>query len=133
MVRSGDRISGRYTSLDLNNDGIIDNCQQDQGISDVPAGIAGQFFLHNAQPNPFNPQTTIAFELPQPEAVSLRVFDVAGRLVKVLLDGEIVAEGRNRAVWNGRDSGGRLAASGIYFYRLEAGEFTETKKMMLLK
>lgn len=84
-------------------------------------------------PNPFNPQTTIAYDLPNQTAVSLRVFDVSGRLVRVLVDGEVIAEGRNEAIWNGRDDTGRRVASGTYFYRLEAGEYSETKGMALIK
>jgi predicted GH43/DUF377 family glycosyl hydrolase len=99
---------------------------------DVPAG-KGPLHLHQNSPNPFNPQTTIAYDLPKQTAVSLRVFDVSGRLVRVLVDGEIVAEGRNEAVWNGRDDTGRQVASGTYFYRLEAGEYSETKRMALIK
>jgi hypothetical protein len=84
-------------------------------------------------PNPFNPQTTIAYDLPKQEAVSLRVFDLSGRLVRMLVDSEIVASGRQEAVWNGRDDTGRRVASGTYFYRLEAGEYSETKRMALIK
>ena len=84
-------------------------------------------------PNPFNPQTTIAFDLPSEMLVSLRVYDVSGRLVDVLVDGEMAQQGRNEVVWRGRDQAGRLLPSGTYFYRLEAGGFSETKRMMLLK
>ncbi len=89
--------------------------------------------LFSAFPNPFNPQTTIAFELGRRDAVSLRVFDVSGRLVRVLVDGEIYASGRHETVWNGRDDAGRQLASGAYFYRLEAGDFSETKRLVLVK
>ncbi len=84
-------------------------------------------------PNPFNPRTTIAFDLPNQAAVNLRVFDLSGRLVRVLLDGEIFAEGGSKIIWNGRDDPGRRVASGTYFYRLEAGSFSETKSMVLIK
>ena len=122
-----------HPSIDWNNDGIIDNCQQGEGIVGIPTATAIQVVLHAAAPNPFNPQTTIAFELPAHEAVSLRVFDVAGRLVKTMIDGEVYDQGHHEAVWNGRDDGGRQLASGTYFYRLETGEFSETKRMVLLK
>ncbi len=79
-------------------------------------------------PNPFNPQTTISFDLPRPAAVSLRVFDVSGRLVRALLEGEVVAEGRQEVVWDGRDDGGRRVGSGTYFYRLESGEYAEIRR-----
>jgi FG-GAP-like repeat/ASPIC and UnbV/Secretion system C-terminal sorting domain len=89
--------------------------------------------LHACFPNPFNPQTTIAFDLPKQAAVSLRVYDVSGRLVDVLLDDEVANQGRNEAVWNGRDAQGQTVSAGIYFYRLEAGDYSETKRMALIK
>ena len=61
------------------------------------------------------------------------MFNVSGRLARELIDGEIIAEGRQEAVWNGRDDSGRRVASGTYFYRLEAGEYAETKRMALIK
>ncbi len=87
----------------------------------------------SAWPNPFNPQTTIAFELPGPESVSLRVFDLAGRLVRDLIKIEEYTPGRHEVVWNGRDDNGRQVASGTYFYRLEAGSYCETKSMVMVK
>ncbi len=97
---------------------------------DIPVTRTG--LLQNA-PNPFNPQTTITFEIHQQATVSLLVFDVSGRLVRVLIDNEIVERGRHEAVWRGRDDGGRTAPSGTYFYCLEAGDYSETKRMVLLK
>ena len=103
-------------------------------VSGVQGGaVPTRAALLGAVPNPFNPQTTIAFDLPRQTAVSLRVFDVSGRLVRVLLDGEIVTEGRHETVWNGCDDSGRRVASGTYFYRLEAVEYSETKRMSLVK
>jgi photosystem II stability/assembly factor-like uncharacterized protein len=78
-------------------------------------------------PNPFNPSTTIAYDLHKAGHVSLRVFDLLGREVAVLKDGFVEA-GTHHAVFDG----GNLA-SGVYFARLDAGEFTQTKKLMLLK
>lgn len=89
--------------------------------------------LSDPAPNPFNPQTTIAFDLPRQEAVRLSVYDVSGRLVDVLIDNEIAAQGRNEVVWRGRDMAGRVVSAGVYFYRLEAGLYSETKRMTLVK
>ena len=61
------------------------------------------------------------------------LFDVAGRLVKELIDGEMYDQGCHEAVWNGRDDSDQLVASGVYFYRLEAGSYSETKRMVLVK
>jgi len=101
-------------------------------VTFVPVTGAGLKLWPN-HPNPFNPQTTIAFDMPSEEGVSLRVYDVSGRLVDVLLDGNIVAQGRNEVVWRGRDMAGRVVSAGVYFYRLETGNYSETKRMMLLK
>jgi len=86
-----------------------------------------------AFPNPFNPRTTIAFDLPIRGSVSLRVFDMSGRLVRNLIAAEDHTPGRHEVVWNGRDDVGRQVASGTYFYHLEVGQFTETKRMVLVK
>ncbi len=122
-------------SLDLNLDGILDSCQEGQNPTAVPSNNlnVAHFGVLNAYPNPFNPQTTIVFELPRAESVSLRVFDIAGHLVRVLVDDDQYGRGRHEAVWNGRDDGGLQASSGTYFYRLDAGEYNETKRMVLLK
>ena len=84
-------------------------------------------------PNPFNPQTTIAFTLPTSAPVSLRVFDLSGQLVRELIAGETRDAGRHEVVWFGRDDQGRALASGTYLYRLQAGEYAETRRAVLLK
>ena len=89
-------------------------------------------FLGQCYPNPFNPSTTIRFGLVERAHVRLRIYDVAGRLVKTLVDGAR-SGGEHLERWNGTDSAGRTVASGVYLYRLEAGSFTETKKMVLLR
>ncbi len=87
----------------------------------------------SAFPNPFNPHTTFHFDLPIQTAVKLQVFDLSGRLVRNLIDGELAVEGENVAVWNGRDEAGQRVASGTYLYRLEAGKYTETNRVALIK
>jgi hypothetical protein len=88
-------------------------------------------------PNPFNPSTTIEYAVPKSGSVSLVVYDLLGRVVAVLVEGERPA-GRHRVVWDaaaqasGVSSGGGYA-SGVYFYRLQANGFIETKKMILQK
>ena len=77
--------------------------------------------LGNCWPNPFNPRTTISYNLPVTSRISLRIFDISGRLVKTLLNGEMVEAGGKEIVWRGRDNSGRQAASGTYFYRLDVG------------
>ena len=79
-----------------------------------------------------NPSTTIAFGLKKSGYVSLRIYDASGRLVKELVD-ETRPVGSYTVEWNGRENKGSDTASGVYFYRLIAGEFKETKKMILLR
>jgi hypothetical protein len=103
------------------------------GDNDGPGALPAVTRLESAYPNPFNPHTTIAFEIPTPKEVTLRVFDLSGRLVRNLVDREPHAPGRHEIIWNGRDDARRQVASGTYFYRLEAGKFTETRGMLLVK
>jgi len=103
-------------------------------ISDVsPEELPRKTTLAQNWPNPFNPQTTIAFELPSQTVVTLVIYDVSGNLVRKLLNREIITEGSHGVVWNGLDEAGRQVASGTYFYCLEAGKFRQTKSMVLIK
>ena len=88
--------------------------------------------LSQNYPNPFNPQTTIAFSIAQRANVYLAVYDVSGALVRTLANEDRPA-GAYELKWDGRDDKGRAVASGVYFYKLNAGSFTQTKKMVLLK
>ncbi len=89
-------------------------------------------FLQQNHPNPFNPATTISFGISEPASVTLKIYEAAGRLVRILLNENRTA-GRYEVTWDGRDTAGRQAASGIYFYTLNAGDFRETRKMVLLR
>jgi aminopeptidase N len=83
-------------------------------------------------PNPFNPRTTISFALAETAPVSLEIFDASGRLVRVLVS-ESLPAGVHERSWDGTDGRGRAASSGVYFYRLDAGPFSQTRKMVLLR
>ncbi len=83
-------------------------------------------------PNPFNPITEIAFAIPVTGRVSLRIYDVAGRLVRTLVD-ETLGAGRHRARWDGRDDAGQAVASGAYYSRLRAGDVIRARSMLLVK
>jgi YVTN family beta-propeller protein len=88
--------------------------------------------LEQNMPNPFNPVTTIKYSIAQPERVSLMVYDVSGRLVRTLVDDHQAAD-VYRVTWDGTNNQSQRVASGLYFYRLVAGKFIETRKMLLLK
>ena len=88
--------------------------------------------LSAAYPNPFNPRTTIPFELAERGAIELKIFNAAGRLVRTLLD-ETYGKGPHTAVWDGLDNRGTAVASGIYFCRLEAGVYTASTRLVLVR
>lgn len=90
------------------------------------------FLLYANYPNPFNPSTTISFELPFPSEVRLTIFDSSGREIRTLLN-ERRYSGINNASWDGRDSQGKAVASGIYLYRLTMANHSLTRKMLLVK
>ncbi len=90
------------------------------------------FVLEQNYPNPFNPGTSIRYEISRAAHVTITVFDALGRTVRTLVDRAISA-GAHSTVWNGRDRRGSRVASGLYFYRLEAGDFQQTAKMLLVK
>lgn len=90
------------------------------------------YFLAQNFPNPFNPVTKIAFGIKKSSPVALQIYNVSGRLVRVLVEGRR-NPGNYEEIWDGTDNNGKVVVSGVYFYRLTAGSFTETKKMVLLK
>jgi hypothetical protein len=90
--------------------------------------------LSQNYPNPFNPSTKIQFQVKETGPVTLKVYDVAGRLVDTLVDGELVPKtGGYTVTWRGTDRSGNRVASGVYFYRLTAKGFEKTRKLVLLK
>jgi hypothetical protein len=98
----------------------------------TPVGSAPVNSLAQNYPNPFNPQTTIAFSLKSRGVVTLAIYNVAGERVRTLAD-EAFAAGAHTKVWDGRNDAGSPVSSGIYFYRLTAPGFSQTRKMVLLK
>lgn len=92
----------------------------------------GETLLKQNIPNPFNPVTTIGFELPGAVHVNLSIYDVKGELVSTLVDQRMTA-GSKEVNWIAKDSRGRAVSSGVYFYRLVAGDFVQARKMVLLR
>ena len=90
------------------------------------------FSLSQNAPNPFNPETIISYSLPQSEQVKLVIYNVLGQEIRTLVNAFQPA-GRYRVVWNSKDDFGRSVSSGIYFYQITAGEFLDTRKMLILK
>jgi hypothetical protein len=99
------------------------------------AALPENYSLSQNYPNPFNAGTTIVFDIPvqlQQTNASIEVFDLSGRVIKVLWQG-IAQAGRHQVYWNGMDAAGRMTASGVYFYRLRTDQYSETKRMIMLK
>ena len=105
--------------------------QSPTGVEDEPG--PRRFALHANVPNPFNPSTTIYYDVPVGSPmVTLRIYDAAGRLVRTLVRGK-VPTGRRSVQWQGRDDAGHSVASGIYHLRMEAGEFKSSRKLALVQ
>lgn len=99
---------------------------------DGPSPAVRGSLLDQNRPNPFNPSTTIAFDLPRPQRVQVSVYTVDGKRVATLRDGTLAA-GRHEITWNGRDAKGRPQASGVYLYRLETAQGVESRRMTLVR
>ena len=97
------------------------------GFTNLNNGIPVKFSLSQNYPNPFNPATSFEFSVPQKSFVNLEIFDVLGRKIETLINGEL-KPGTYKTEWNASKY-----PSGVYFYRLAAGSISETKKMILLK
>jgi hypothetical protein len=100
-------------------------------VVDVPAPAPA--FTAMNYPNPFNPRTVINFDLPRSAEVDLRIYDVAGRLVRTALNRARMGEGRRTWTWNGADDGGHGVAAGVYLYEVKAGENVARGRMTLIR
>jgi len=140
-----------YTTPDINNyawgNGISHYTSEDEGqVGANPCGIIyeprdklengkmipDRFSLQPNRPNPFNPTTIIDFDVPVATHVTIEVINILGQRIVTLVD-ETKAPGRHEAIWNGTDQNGVRVASGIYLYYMQAGDFVQTRKMMLMK
>jgi len=102
--------------------GLITSVQQDY-TKYIPDNI----MLYRNYPNPFNPSTTIKFNLPETEFVTIKIYSINGQEIETLIDGEIPA-GQHEIHWTAKN-----LASGVYIYKMNAGSFTESKKMIYQK
>ncbi|MGD1046046.1 MAG: FlgD immunoglobulin-like domain containing protein [Bacteroidota bacterium] len=115
-----------------NNEVLLLNSMQE----DIRNSIPRDWMLYQNYPNPFNPTTTIEFDVPEVAGkiprVAVQIFNILGQKIKTLEHG-IHDTGRDKVIWNGTNENGVRVASGVYFYRLLAGEYASTKKMVMLK
>ncbi len=128
------------TAVDTN----LNESELTAGIEATPGVVStasneampSEYALHTAYPNPFNPVTTLRYDLPANSRVRLTIYDVMGREVRTLLQG-VEEPGYHQVFWDGTDDRGRPVGSGVYLYRIQAGPpaggFTQARKMLLLK
>jgi hypothetical protein len=136
-------VAGNYTAEGYFHVGVEDRVNLmgnilsffGQTASGDPTGVVDGMknSLSHAYPNPFNPVTKIAYSVKEAGPVTIEVYNVAGKVVRTLLDTEIEAGAEGFVVWNGANDGGERCASGVYFYRIAAPGFTESRKMIMLK
>ena len=108
-----------------------EGCTPASPVLDSP--MQAEVALRGAYPNPFNPQTTIAYELSHEANVTLVVHDVSGRVVRTLRSGERQGSGNHHVVWNGRDDGGRRVSSGVYLAQLVADGVSRVQRVAMIK
>ena len=94
--------------------------------------MPNQYLLHQNYPNPFNPITTLRYNVPEKILVRISIFDISGNPIKTLVN-EIKSAGFYSARWDAINDKGLPISAGVYFYKIQAGNFVDTKKMILLK
>jgi len=102
------------------------------GIQPLGGNVPKKPSLGQNYPNPFNPTTEIKYDIAKTEKVTVRIFDILGQEVKVLVDG-VTSPGHYSVTWDGKNVAGNQVATGVYFYRLETTDFVDVKKMIMLK
>ena len=99
----------------------------DEGLS-----IPEVFAIHQNYPNPFNPVTTLRYDLPENGLVNITIYDMLGREVKTLIN-QTQDAGYRSIIWDATNDYGKPVSAGLYLYQIQAGEYMQTKKMVLLK
>jgi len=126
-VRETIPAPGRAFMRVISSDGLNVSIEDDQVI------LPSDYQLSANYPNPFNPTTTFSFTLPIDKRVSVKVYDITGRLVSTLVNDQFYPAGTHDVTWNGTNQAGQQVASGTYLYSLEYGNFRQTRKMVLIK
>ncbi|MDP6399867.1 MAG: FlgD immunoglobulin-like domain containing protein, partial [Candidatus Marinimicrobia bacterium] len=96
-------------------------------------GVPQVFALKQNFPNPFNPLTQIRYQLPKESLVTIQIYDIMGRLVRSLVSGQKELTGYHQVTWDATNNSGDPVSAGMYLYVIQAGEFRETRKMVLMK
>jgi subtilisin family serine protease len=141
VITLTNQVQLRFKACDLGSAGLVEAAVDDVSIEtftpnpqDAPetGGLTLRTQLAQNEPNPFNPVTKIRFTLANPAQTQVRIYDSAGRLVRTLVD-EPMTAGAHTVTWNGLDDAGRPTGSGVFFYRLNAGDFSQSRRMTILK
>ena len=101
-------------------------------LSETLSELPAELHLLQNYPNPFNPVTVLKYDLPQRADVTLTIYDILGRQVRTLVSG-IEEPGFRSVIWDATDDLGRHVGAGVYLYQIQAGDFTQTRKMLLLR
>ena len=145
-MASGEKINAAGTLLELifrrkalNSPGqiafkelMINDEMLDQNAINRESEIPEKFALHQNFPNPFNPETTIQFDITEKNIVTLQVFNLMGQLIRTLVS-ETKNPGFYSIKWDGRNDNGAYVSSGVYIYRIKAGNFLTQKKMIYMR
>lgn len=125
-------VNGEPTNVAFDPDNwLLD--EHSEITTSLPEAVPVRFSLEANRPNPFNPVTLIPFTIPSDNKVSLAIYSAEGRMVNRLIDGAELSAGEHLVQWDGTDFSGRTVSSGVYFYRILAGERSETRKMQLIR
>lgn len=125
--------TNRRLTMQLGYEPIILENAKTVGVTEPsPLSVPAAFRLAQNHPNPFNPATAIRFDLPAAAQVTLTIYCVLGRQIRKLLD-QRFEPGQHQVVWDGRDDAGSLVGSGVYLVNMRAGNFTQTRKLTLMK
>jgi len=135
-LKAGGPVLVTVTAKDVDNSQITDSMNVTvtgpTGVDEAGI-IPTEFSLSQNYPNPFNPTTSIQFGLTAQAPVTMEIYNILGVKIRSLTHGEVMSVGTHRIEWNGKDDAGASVTSGVYLYRINAGTFQVTKKMMLLK
>ena len=112
----------------------MDSCQQTCMVlnNDEDPLFPSSYYIYNNYPNPFNPITTLRYDIPKDSFVSITVYDMLGNVVNNLINAN-QSSGYKSIQWNATNNQGKPVSAGVYLYEIQAGDFVDTKKMILLK
>ena len=133
-IRWTGTITDVYTNVAINSfyNAIEGQSLNPVSVQTTSSSIPERFELHQNYPNPFNPSTSIRFDIRNAGPVILKVYDMLGKEIATLVN-EVLTPGSKQVTWDGRDNDGITVTSGVYFYRITADGFTDSKRMVLIK